>query len=301
MGSSIRASVTSPVDASNRVSSLSSHTRGLTQFARNYKLAAIGGLIVVFFVVVGLFAPWLAPKDPTAISVRATLLLPNSEYWLGTDNNGRDLLSRLIYGARISLLVSFSSVAIAAAVGVSLGIVAAWYRRLETPIMRLMDVLLSFPGIIIGLTIIAILGSGLENVVLAIAIYQLPQFARLAQGLSLSVRQTVYVDAAIAVGASDLRIFHQHILPNILAPILVQVSLLIPSAIMTSAGLSFLGLGVPPPTPEWGSMLQNSLSWARLAPHVMIFPGLALMLVVFGFNVLGDGLRDALDPKMKKR
>jgi peptide/nickel transport system permease protein len=192
-------------------------------------------------------------------------------------------------------------VGIATALGVLLGIVAAWYRRLETVIMRLMDVLLSFPGIIIGLTIVAILGSGLENVILAIAIYQIPQFARLAHGMAISVRQMIYVDAAIATGSSDLRIFRQHILPNILAPILVQISLLIPSAIMTSAGLSFLGLGVPPPTPEWGSMLQNSLSWARMAPHVMIFPGLTLMLVVFGFNVLGDGLRDALDPKLKKR
>ncbi|MBI1296499.1 ABC transporter permease subunit [bacterium] len=282
-------------------SSLAGRLRALTRFARNYKLAAIGGFIVVFFVVVGVFAPWLAPKDPNAISVRDTLLTPNTEYWLGTDNNGRDMLSRLIHGARISLTVSFASVGIATALGVLLGILAAWYRRLETVIMRLMDVLLSFPGIIIGLTIVAILGSGLENVILAIAIYQIPQFARLAHGMAISVRQLIYVDAAIATGASDLRIFRQHILPNILAPILVQISLLIPSAIMTSAGLSFLGLGVQPPTPEWGSMLQNSLSWARLAPHVMIFPGLTLMLVVFGFNVLGDGLRDALDPKLKKR
>jgi peptide/nickel transport system permease protein len=303
MGSSIHASAASPVLRQKRQEQSGSARaiRALLQFGRQQKLAAIGGLIVLFFVLVGIFAPWIAPKDPVEISVRDTLLPPNADYWLGTDNNGRDLLSRLIFGARISLTVSFSSVAIGAVVGVTLGIVAAWYRRLETPIMRLMDVFLSFPGIIIGLTIIAILGSGLENVILAIAIYQIPQFARLAHGMAISVRQLIYVDAAIATGASDLRIFRQHILPNILAPILVQISLLIPSAIMTSAGLSFLGLGVPPPTPEWGSMLQNSLAWARMAPHVMIFPGLTLMLVVFGFNVLGDGLRDALDPKLKKR
>lgn len=302
MDSSIPASAAKPATRRlNSTSAASGWLRGLLHFARNYKLAAIGGFIVVFFIVVGALAPWIAPKDPNAISVRNTLLTPNAEYWLGTDNNGRDLLSRLIHGARISLTVSFTSVGIATAIGVLLGILAAWYQRLEMVIMRLMDVLLSFPGIIIGLTIVAILGSGLENVILAIAIYQIPQFARLAHGMALSVRQMIYVDAAIAVGASDLRIFRQHILPNILAPILVQVSLLIPSAIMTSAGLSFLGLGVPPPTPEWGAMLQNSLSWARMAPHVMIFPGLTLMLVVFGFNVLGDGLRDALDPKLKKR
>jgi peptide/nickel transport system permease protein len=302
MDSSIPASaVKSTARRVDSSSSLAGRLRALARFVRNYKLAAIGGFIVIFFVVVGVFAPWLSPKDPNAISVRETLLTPNAEYWLGTDNNGRDMLSRLIHGARISLTVSFASVGIATALGVLLGIVAAWYRRLETVIMRLMDVLLSFPGIIIGLTIVAILGSGLENVILAIAIYQIPQFARLAHGMAISVRQMIYVDAAIATGSSDLRIFRQHILPNILAPILVQISLLIPSAIMTSAGLSFLGLGVPPPTPEWGSMLQNSLSWARMAPHVMIFPGLTLMLVVFGFNVLGDGLRDALDPKLKKR
>ena len=302
MDSSIPASaVKSTARRVDSSSSLAGRLRALARFVRNYKLAAIGGFIVIFFVVVGVFAPWLSPKDPNAISVRETLLTPNAEYWLGTDNNGRDMLSRLIHGARISLTVSFASVGIATALGVLLGIVAAWYRRLETVIMRLMDVLLSFPGIIIGLTIVAILGSGLENVILAIAIYQIPQFARLAHGMAISVRQMIYVDAAIATGSSDLRIFRQHILPNILAPILVQISLLIPSAIMTSAGLSFLGLGVQPPTPEWGSMLQNSLSWARLAPHVMIFPGLTLMLVVFGFNVLGDGLRDALDPKLKKR
>lgn len=271
----------------------------LRTFIRDHRLATVGALIVLLFVLTAIFAPWLAPKDPNAISVRDSLAPPGPEFPLGADNNGRDLLSRIIYGARISLFIGFTSVAIGTLLGVFLGISAGWYPRFEMPIMRLMDVLLSFPGIIIGLTIIAILGSGIENVILAIAVYQIPQFARLAHGLSLSVKEETYVDAAISVGAPDGRILSQYIVPNILAPILVQVSLLIPSAIMTSAGLSFLGLGVPPPTPEWGSMLQNSITWARMAPHVMIFPGLALMLVVFGFNVLGDGLRDALDPRVR--
>ena len=273
--------------------------KSFNYFIRNYKLGAIGALIVLIFVVTALLAPWLAPKDPNQIAVRDTLKPPGVEYLLGADNNGRDLLSRIIFGARISLTIAFAAVGIGTVIGVVLGVVAAWYPRLEMPIMRLMDVLLSFPGIIIGLTIIAILGSGIENVILAIAIYQLPQFARLAHGLALTVKATAYVDAAVAVGSPVHRILLHHILPNIVAQILVQISILIPSAIMTSAGLSFLGLGVPPPTAEWGSMLQGSISWARLAPHVMIFPGLTLMLVVFGFNILGDGLRDALDPRAR--
>jgi len=268
-------------------------------FFRYHTLGAVGALIVLLFVLTGVFAPWIAPKDPNAIAVRDALAPPGPGYLLGADNNGRDIFSRIIFGARISLFIAFASVGIGTVVGLILGIVAAWYQRLETPIMRLMDVLLSFPGIIIGLTIIAILGSGIENVILAIAIYQIPQFARLAHGLSLSVREETYVSAAVSVGAPDMRILSRYVVPNILAPILVQISLLIPSAIMTSAGLSFLGLGVPPPTPEWGAMLQNSMTWARMAPHVMIFPGLTLMLVVFGFNVLGDGLRDALDPRVR--
>jgi peptide/nickel transport system permease protein len=270
-------------------------------FARDHKLAAIGAVIVILFVVTGLFADQLAPKDPNRVSVRHSLAPPSAEFPLGADNNGRDVLSRIIFGARMSLYVSVTSVGIAAVIGVLLGIVAAWYRWTRGPIMRLMDVLLAFPGIVIALTIIAILGRGVENVILAIAIYQIPQFARLAHGLALSAQEQTYVEAAVAGGESDAAILGRYVFPNIVAPIIVQVSLLIPGAIMTAAGLSFIGLGVPPPTAEWGAMLQLSLTWGRLAPHMTIFPGLALMLVVFGFNVLGDGLRDALDPRLKGR
>ena len=270
-------------------------------FARDHKLAAIGAVIVLLFVFTGLFAEQLAPKDPNRVSVRNSLAPPSAEFPLGADNNGRDVLSRIIFGARMSLYVSVTSVGIAALIGVLLGIVSAWYRWLRGPIMRLMDVLLAFPGIVIALTIIAILGRGVENVIIAIAIYQIPQFARLAHGLALSAQEQTYVEAAVAGGESDASILGRYVLPNIIAPIIVQISLLIPGAIMTAAGLSFIGLGVPPPTAEWGAMLQLSLTWGRLAPHMTIFPGLALMFVVFGFNVLGDGLRDALDPRLKGR
>ena len=274
--------------------------RGIKSFIRYQSLASVGGVIVLLFLLTGLLAPWVAPYDPTRVSVRETLEPPGQRHLLGTDNLGRDMLSRIMYGARLSLTLAVAGVGTGTLIGVTLGILAGWYRRLETAIMRIMDVVLCFPGIIIAMTIIAILGSGVENVIIAIAISRIPQFARLTHGLTLSVREKDFVEAAISMGASGRRIMSRHILPNIMAPIMVQISLMIPGAIMTLAGLSFLGLGVVPPTPEWGSMLQNSLQWSRLAPHVMVLPGLALMLVVFGFNTFGDGLRDALDPWVSK-
>lgn len=275
--------------------------RTLSRFMTRHRLAAVGGAVVVLFVLMALLAPWVAPRDPNKINLSDALVPPGPRYLLGADHHGRDLASRIIYGARVSLSVSCAAVAASMAVGVLLGLSAGWFRRLDMPIMRAMDVLLCFPGIIIALAIIAVLGTGTENLVAAISISQVPQFARMARGLTVSVKQNAYVEAAIAVGAQDGRILLRHILPNIIAPIIVQVTLLIPGGIMTIASLSFLGLGVKPPTAEWGSMLQGSLQWARLAPHVMIFPGLALMLVVFGFNTFGDGLRAALDPRLRSK
>jgi peptide/nickel transport system permease protein len=272
----------------------------LQVFVRLHRLAAIGALLVILFTLTGIFAPYLSPRDPNLIDVQNTLQPPTAGRWLGTDNQGRDLLSRVIYGARMSLLISVLSVGFGALVGVFFGTIGAYYSKLDAPINRLNEVLLAFPGIVVALTIVSILGRGLENVIVAIAIVQVPQYIRLAHGLTLSVKERVFVEAAVAQGASDRSILMRHIVPNILAPLIVQTSLLIPGAIMTAATLSFLGLGVQPPTAEWGAMLQNSLQWARLAPHVMIIPGFALMLVVFGFNVLGDGLRDALDPRLRR-
>lgn len=273
----------------------------IRRFSQEHKLATVGAVIVLLFIVVGVMSPVIAPKDPDEISVANALAKPNKEFLLGADNNGRDILSRIMHGARVSLYISVTSVGTAAIVGVMLGVFAAWYRWLDMPIMRLMDVLLCFPGIVVALAVVSILGRGVENVIVAIAVYQVPQFARLTHGLVKSVKEKPFVEAAIASGEPDRTVLSHYIFPNILPPLIVQASLLIPSAIMTAATLSFIGLGVPPPTAEWGAMLHGSMTWVRLAPHIMIFPGLSLMLVVFGFNVLGDGLRDALDPRLVRR
>jgi len=272
----------------------------IAYFIRHYKIPSVGALLVLLFLFMGILAPWISPKDPLHVSPRDSLKPPGPEFLLGTDILGRDLLSRIIYGARVSLLIALAAVAIGAFIGVVLGMLAGWQRKIEMPIMRLMDVLLCFPGIIVALSIVAIFGRSIENLIIAIALYRIPQFSRLCHGLTLATKENAYIEAAAAIGVSNRRIMTHHILPNILAPIVVQISLMVPGAIMTVAGLSFLGLGIKPPTPEWGSMLQKSIVWSRDAPHIMIFPGLALMLVVLGFNMLGDGLRDFLDPRTRK-
>ncbi len=273
----------------------------LWAFARTFPLAALGGAIVIAFVLLSVFASQFAPHDPLMMNLNNPLAPPGPTYLLGTDYSGRCLLSRLIFGAKISLFISFTSVLAGTVIGVGLGITAGWYTRIQSLIMRIMDILLSFPSIIVALTIIAILGPGIENLIIAIAVHNIPVFARIAYAQTLSVKNFVFVEAAITIGARDDRILLRHILPNIFAPIIVQFSLVIPRAIMLTAGLSFLGLGVNPPTPEWGSELQGSLRWAAKAPHLLIFPGLALFLVVLGFNTFGDGLRISLDPKVNKR
>jgi len=273
----------------------------IINFVKSFPLATIGGIIVFAFVFVAVLAPYVAPQNPNKMNLENALERPGSEFRLGTDYSGRDMLSRLIFGARVSLFISLTSVILGAVIGVMLGVVAAWFRYLQTPIMRLMDIMLSFPSIIVALTIIAILGSGIQNLIIAIAVYNIPVFARIAYGQTLSVKNFTYIEAVITLGARDGRILLRHILPNIIAPVIVQFTLVIPRAIMLTAGLSFLGLGVMPPTAEWGNMLQNSLRWAAQGPHLVIFPGLALLLVVFGFNTFGDGLRVSLDPRMRNR
>lgn len=273
----------------------------IKHFFKANRLGTVGFILVVIFIILGTFAPWIAPYNPNQMDLKNTLSAPDSAHFLGTDHNGRDSFSRIVYGARISLIIAATSVILGSVIGVLLGLIAGWFTQTETVIMRLMDVLLSFPSIIVALTIVSVLGADIKNLVIAIAIGQVPSFARLTHGQVLSIKKREYILSQIVVGASDWQILFKGILPNILSSLIVQMSIFIPSAIMTASSLSFLGLGVRPPTAEWGGMLQESVKWYRRAPHMMIYPGLALMLVVFGFNSLGDGLRVALDPKLKNR
>ncbi|MBI4278507.1 MAG: ABC transporter permease [Armatimonadetes bacterium] len=262
--------------------------------------ALLGAGIVCLFILVGMFAPRLSPYDPLASHLPNSLQKPSLRHPLGFDEFGRDILSRVMHGSRISLLIALGATGSACILGVSIGL-AAGYRGswVENVALRLTDVMLAFPGILMALAIIAVLGRGTGNVMVAIGIYFTPFYVRLVRGLVLSVKERDYVEAARGVGATDLRILYRHIVPNILGPVIVQTTLNIGAAILITSSLSFLGLGVQPPTPEWGVMLANGRTYLRVAPHVATFPGLAIMLVVLGFNLLGDGLRDALDPTLR--
>lgn len=272
----------------------------LKKLARN-KAAIAGAIVVLIFVILAIFAPLLAPHDPTHIDMSKKLQTPTSEHWLGTDDKGRDILSRLLFGARISLTVGILSTLLGAIVGIVMGIVAGYYGKwVDSLIMRICDVLLAFPGILLALAIVSILGPSTTNVIIAVAFFAIPTFARIVRGSTLSVKKLEYVDAIRAMGSSDTRIIFKHILPNITSPIIVQATLYIASAIITASALSFLGLGTQPPTPEWGTMLAQGRTYIAQAPHLTLFPGLVILLVVIGFNLFGDGLRDALDPKTKR-
>lgn len=265
------------------------------------KAALAGFFIVIIFILMALFAPVIAPYDPVKMEPANKLQTPSADHWFGTDDKGRDILSRIMYGARISLTVGIVSTLIGAAVGIVLGLISGYYGRwIDSLIMRICDVLLAFPGILLALAIIAVLGTSTTNVIIAVAFFAIPTFARIVRGSVLSVKKLEYIDAIRALGASDFRIIFMHILPNILSPIIVQATLYIASAIITASALSFLGMGTQPPTPEWGTMLSDGRSYIRQAPHITLFPGLVIFLVVMGFNLFGDGLRDALDPKTKK-
>ncbi|SDO23840.1 peptide/nickel transport system permease protein [Paenibacillus sp. yr247] len=268
---------------------------------RKNKLAMVGGGIILFYLLIALFAPLLTPYDPTAINLKEKLLTPSMSHWMGTDDKGRDILSRLISGSQLSLTVGIVSVSIGAIFGIPLGLVSGYYGKwIETVIMRIIDVLLAFPGMLLALAIVSALGPSLFNVMIAVGIFSIPTFARIVRGSTLSVKKLEYIDAIRSLGASDFQILFVHILPNILSPVIVQGTLRLATAILTAAGLSFLGMGAQPPSPEWGAMLSNGRDFLWTAPHIATFPGLAIATLVLGFNLFGDGLRDALDPRMKQ-
>jgi peptide/nickel transport system permease protein len=259
-------------------------------------------LILLLVVVCAVFAPLIAPNKPNAINPFATLHAPSAAHLFGTDQNGRDVLSRVIFGSRVSLTVGFISVGIAVVVGVPLGLISGYGGRLtDSLIMEVMDALLAFPALILALAIVAVLGQGINQLMIAIGITSIPVFARLVRAQTLSLRQLDYAVAARAMGAPARRIVIRHILPNTLAPVIVQASLGMAFAILAEAGLSFLGVGIRPPTATWGGMLQTSMPSINRAPTLSIFPGAAIFITVLALNIVGDALRDALDPRLRGR
>ncbi len=263
-------------------------------------MAVIALIFIITLVLMAVFAPFVAPYDPTIPDYNAVLQGPSAAHWAGTDTYGRDIFSRIIWGARISLSVGFLSVTLGALAGVSLGIISGYYGRwIDSAVMRLCDLLLAFPGILLAIAVIAILGPGITNVIYAVAIFSIPVFARLARGTTLQLKRTVYVDASRAIGVKDRVIMLRHILPGTLPNVIVYFSMRIGTSILTAASLSFIGLGAQPPSPEWGAMLADGRSYMGVADHLTLFPGIAIFVTVLGFNLFGDGLRDALDPKLR--
>lgn len=256
--------------------------------------------ILVAAIMCAIFAPMLAPYDPLILFPGASLQPPNLEHPLGTDLLGRDILSRVIFGARVSLTVGIAATSISLSVGTVLGLVAGYLGRyVDNIVMRFIDMMLAFPGILLALTIVSFLGATLFNVMLAVGVSFIPTFARLVRGCVLSAKENLYVDAAKCVGCKPQRIMFRHILPNVVAPVFVLASLAFGWAILSASSLSFLGLGAQPPTPEWGIMVSDGRGFLRDAPWMTAFPGLAIMLVVLAANILGDALRDAFDPRLR--
>ncbi|QKJ86537.1 glutathione transport system permease protein [Paramixta manurensis] len=268
---------------------------------RHQHVAMIAGLFVVALIIVAFIAPWIAPFDAENYFDYDRLNEgPSLVHWLGVDSLGRDIFSRILLGTRISLIAGFFSVAIGTVIGTLLGLVAGYYEGWwDRIIMRICDVLFAFPGILLAIAVVAIMGSGISNVIVAVAIFSIPAFARLVRGNTLVLKHQTYIESARSIGASDLTIILRHILPGTISSIVVYFTMRIGTSIITAASLSFLGLGAQPPTPEWGAMLNEARADMVMAPHVAVFPSLAIFLTVLAFNLLGDGLRDALDPKLK--
>lgn len=290
-----------PISASDADSGLARARATFRRFLR-IRLAGVGLVIVLTLIVMAVFANVIAPRDPLAAAYADVLHPPGATYRLGTDDLGRDVLSRLIYGARVSLQVGLISIAVALAFGVTIGLMAGyWSGRVDDVLMRVMDAISAFPSLVLALAMTAALGMGIGNAMIAIGIVYTPLFARLVRSQALTVRELDYVTAAQALGASPFRTMLRHIWPNVTAPIIVQASLSVSSAIITEASLSFLGVGVRPPTPSWGSMLSVGYQYLEIAPWLSIVPGLAIFITVLGLNFVGDGLRTALDPRLARR
>ncbi len=285
---------------SNQAKGLDSPLRRSWAKLRRNKAALVGGAMILIYAACALLAPFLFSGNPSAPNLAKSLEPPTLDQLLGTDELGRSILGRIIYGSQISLLIAVGVVSFGIILGVPLGLVSGYYGgKIDFSIQRVTDMLLAFPGFLLALALVAILGVGLKNTVISIGISMVPIYIRLVRGCVLSVREEVYVEAARASGTRDAVILLRHILPNVMVPITVQTSLGMGTAILFAAGLGFLGIGVQPPTPEWGAMLGSARVYIFNAPHAATFPGIAIFLAVLSFNLLGDGLRDALDPRFK--
>ena len=267
---------------------------------RRNKAALFGSILILIYLITALLAPVIFPGSPSAPNLMKSLERPSMEHPLGTDELGRSILGRIIYGSRVSLLIAIGVVCVGLLVGVPLGLISGYYGgKVDFGIQRVTDTLLAFPGFLLALALVAVLGVGLKNTIISVGISMVPIYIRLVRGCTLSVKEQTYVEAARAMGTRDVTILIRHILPNVMAPITIQTSLGMGMGILFAAGLGFLGVGVQPPTPEWGTMLSSGRAYLFNAPHVATFPGIAIFFAVLGFNLSGDGLRDILDPRFK--
>jgi peptide/nickel transport system permease protein len=264
------------------------------------RLVLAGAAVLAAVALLALFAPWLTPYDPMALKILDRLQSPRATHWFGTDELGRDVFSRVIFGARYSLLIGALVVLISMVCGVLLGLAAGFFRRLDGPVMRLVDAMMSFPDILLAIALVAVLGASMTNVILALAIVYTPRVARVVRASTLVVRELLFIEAARALGISTWRILFIHILHNIASPILVQATFIFAYAVLAEAGLSFLGVGVPPVLPTWGSMISSGQQFAHQAIWLVVFPGIAIILSALSLQMVGDGFRDLLDPKLRK-
>jgi peptide/nickel transport system permease protein len=279
-----------------------SEWKRLKQSFFSRKLVIVGLLIIVIFFVFAIFANWLTPYDPYKVDISNTFQGPSLKHWLGTDTLGRDLLTRIIYGARTALTVGLIATLISSIIGSTLGMLSGYFGKwVSMIIMRATDTLMCMPNVLTALLIAAVLGSGIKNVMIAFTISTIPMYIRMMNGVVLSAKENDYILAARAMGASNVRIMFRHLLPNALPPIIVQTTLQLGFLIIAEAGLSYLGIGINPPTAAWGSMIREGVDYLRSYPILTLVPGIAVILAVFGFNLVGDGLRDALDPRLRGR
>ena len=261
----------------------------------------IGSVMLIVVILMAIFAPLLATHSPLTINVIDRIQPPSPDHWFGTDEHGRDIYSRVIYGSRVSVLVGMSVVVTTTILGTVIGLVSGFYKRLDSVFMRIMDAFQSFPAILLAIAIMAALGASARNVIIALTVTYTPRTARVVRGKVLGIREETYIESARAVGLGDIRIMARYVLPNTLAPLIVQATFILALAIIAEAGLSFVGAGTPPPSPSWGNILADGRAFMRQAQWMTLFPGLFIMFSVLGLNILGDGLRDVMDPRMKDR